>query len=51
MRSLTDCLITSAGPGSVLTEIIFEDDGIVKIYHLRRQATETKVGKRGEILG
>ena len=44
---------TQATAGSTRTEFIFDDDGIVEIYHLGCwQATEkTKVGIRGEILG
>ena len=36
-------------PGNVHTEILFDDSGIVEIYHTDRRASKTKVG-RGEIL-
>jgi hypothetical protein len=31
--------------GSVRTEILFDDSGILEIYHLGRQAAETEVGR------
>jgi hypothetical protein len=36
--------------GNARTEILFKDGGTLEIYHIRRQATETKVG-RGEKSG
>lgn len=33
-------------PGNVRTEIVFDDGRIVKIYHVGRQVTETKVERK-----
>jgi hypothetical protein len=45
------CLGPRARPGSVRTKILFDDGGILEIYHLERQATLTGVGLlRGEIV-
>jgi hypothetical protein len=34
-----DCLSHRAMPGSIRTEILFDDDEVLKIYHIGRQAT------------
>jgi hypothetical protein len=36
---------------SVHTEILFDDDGILEIYHVGRKATKTDVEERGKNLG
>jgi hypothetical protein len=44
-KSSMDCLGPSrAGPGSERTEILFNDGGIVEIYHLDKQANEADFG-------
>ena len=39
--SSTDGAGRQAKPGNVLTEILFDDGGIVVIYHIDRQVSET----------
>jgi hypothetical protein len=46
-----DCLGRRARLVSVHTEIFFDDDGILEIYHVSRKATKTDVRSGERILG
>jgi hypothetical protein len=41
--SSTDGPGPQARPGNVLTEILFDDGGILEIYHIGRQVSETVI--------
>ena len=43
MTNSVDSLGPGAEPGSVRTEIPFNDGGVLEIYHIGNQATETEV--------
>ena len=38
------------GPGSVRTEILFDDDGILRIYHLGKSVRDRGVKRKNGIL-